>query len=147
MKKKGSSLSIGGLSKLTGCNIETIRYYEKISLLPAPNRTEGGHRQYPKSLQQRLVFICKARQLGFSLEEVRNLLELSDGDYSCDEVKQVILVHLSVVRNKMDELVRLQTNLESLAAQCTGGGLPNCAAIDNLFEMTDQITPRHAGSC
>jgi MerR family mercuric resistance operon transcriptional regulator len=137
MAQKGDSLSIGGLSKLTGCNIETIRYYEKISLLPAPTRTEGGHRQYQKSLQQRLMFICKARRLGFTLEEVRNLLELTDGGYSCDEVKQVVLGHLSVVRNKIEELVRLENNLESMAAQCTGGGLPNCAAIDSLFDMHD----------
>jgi MerR family mercuric resistance operon transcriptional regulator len=137
MAKKGDSLSIGGLSKLTGCNIETIRYYEKISLMPPPSRTEGGHRQYQESLQQRLMFICKARRLGFTLEEVRNLLELTEGDYSCNEVKQVVLGHLSVVRSKIDELIRLENSLESMAAQCTGGGLPNCAAIDSLFEMAD----------
>ncbi len=138
MAKKCVALSIGGLSKLTGCNIETIRYYEKISLMPAPTRTEGGHREYQESLQKRLMFICKARRLGFTLGEVRNLLELTDGDYSCDEVKQVVLGHLHVVRNKIDELVRLESSLESMAAQCTGGGLPNCAAIDSLFEMTLQ---------
>ncbi|MCW9051869.1 MAG: helix-turn-helix domain-containing protein [Motiliproteus sp.] len=137
MANKGGSLSIGGLSKLTGCNIETIRYYERISLLPAPARTEGGHRKYPQSFQERLMFICKARRLGFTLEEVRNLLELTDGGYSCDEVKQIVLSHLSVVRNKIEELVRLESSLESMAAQCTGGGLPNCAAIDNLFDMTE----------
>lgn len=137
MAKKCNSLSIGGLSKLTGCNIETIRYYEKISLMPASSRTEGGHRQYPKALQQRLTFICKARRLGFTLEEVRNLLELSDGGYSCDEVKQVVLDHLSVVRSKIEELAKLESNLETMASQCSGGGLPNCAAIDSLFDMTD----------
>jgi MerR family mercuric resistance operon transcriptional regulator len=137
MAEKSGGLSIGELSKLTGCNIETIRYYEKISLLPAPARTEGGHRQYQESLQSRLVFICKTRRLGFSLEEVRNLLELTDGRYSCDEVKQVVLKHLGVVKNKIDELALLQTNLESMAAQCKGGGLPDCAAIDSLFEMKD----------
>ena len=137
MLKKDDSVSIGGLSKLTGCNIETIRYYEKISLLPAPARTEGGHRLYPKTLQQRLTFICKARRLGFTLDEVRNLLELTEGGYSCDEVKQVVLNHLCVVRGKIDELARLENNLESMAAQCKGGGLPNCATIDSLFAMTD----------
>ncbi|MEH6652455.1 MAG: helix-turn-helix domain-containing protein [Motiliproteus sp.] len=137
MAKNGRELSIGGLSKLTGCNIETIRYYEKISLLPAPTRTEGGHRQYQQSLQKRLMFICKARRLGFSLEEVRNLLELTDGGYSCDEVKQVIQDHQRVVRTKIEELARLESNLELMAAQCIGGGLPNCAAIDSLFDMAD----------
>lgn len=137
MTRQDKALSIGGLSKLTGCNIETIRYYEKIDLLPAPLRTEGGHRLYPNSLQRRLVFICKARSLGFTLEEVRNLLDLTDGSYSCDEVKHVVLGHLSVVKKKIEELARLQTSLESLAAQCKGGDLPDCAAIDSLFEMTD----------
>jgi len=135
MTRQNKALSIGGLSKLTGCNIETIRYYEKIDLLPAPLRTEGGHRLYPNSLQRRLVFICKSRSLGFTLEEVRNLLELINGDYSCDEVKQVVLEHLSVVKGKINELVRLQNSLESMAAQCSGGGFPDCAAIDSLFEL------------
>ena len=135
MTKTGDSLSIGGLSKLTGCNIETIRYYEKISLLPAPTRTLGGHRQYPTALQRRLTFICKARRLGFTLEEVRNLLALTDGNYSCDEVKQVVLDHIRVVRDKINELDTLESSLEAMAAQCSGGGLPNCAAIDSLFEL------------
>lgn len=137
MVKKERALSIGGLSKLTDCNIETIRYYEKISLLPAPARTEGGHRQYQENLQRRLMFICKARRLGFSLAEVRNLLELTDGGYSCDEVKNVVLGHLNVVRHKIEELIQLENSLGSLAAQCTGGDLPNCAAIDSLFDVTD----------
>ena len=137
MTRQDKALSIGGLSKRTGCHIETIRYYEKIALLPAPLRTEGGHRLYSNSLQRRLIFICKARGLGFTLEEVRNLLALTDGGYSCDEVKHVVLDHLSVVKKKIDELVRLQTSLESLAAQCTGGALPNCAAIDSLFAETN----------
>ncbi|MFT6915752.1 MAG: MerR family mercuric resistance operon transcriptional regulator [Motiliproteus sp.] len=137
MAKKRETLSIGGLSTLTGCNIETIRYYEKMTLLPAPARTAGGHRLYPVTLQKRLMFICRARRLGFTLEEVRHLLGLTEGDYSCAEVKQVVLGHLGVVRNRIEELVRLETNLTSMAAQCTGGALPNCAAIDSLFDMTD----------
>ncbi|SFG52419.1 MerR family transcriptional regulator [Neptunomonas qingdaonensis] len=134
MMKEDKTLSIGGLSKLTGCNIETIRYYEKIALLPAPLRTQGGHRLYSNSLQKRLIFICKARGLGFTLEEVRNLLELINGDYSCDEVKHLVLEHLNVVKTKIDELARLQSSLELMASQCAGGDLPDCAAIDSLFE-------------
>lgn len=134
MIKQDKTLSIGGLSKLTGCNIETIRYYEKISLLPAPLRTNGGHRLYPRSLQSRLVFICKARSLGFTLEEVRDLLELINRNYSCDEVKQVVLEHLGVVKTKINQLVRLQNSLESMVSQCAGGSLSDCAAIDSLFE-------------
>lgn len=135
MVKQNKTLSIGGLSKLTGCNIETIRYYEKIALLPAPSRTQGGHRLYPNSFQRRLIFICKARSLGFTLEEVRNLLELIEGNYSCDEVKQIVLAQLCVVKTKINELTQLQNSLESMASQCAGGELSDCAAIDSLFEM------------
>ena len=137
MNRKAAALSIGRLSKKTGCHIETIRYYEKISLLPAPTRTEGGHRLYSQALQQRLIFICKARGLGFTLEEVRNLLCLTDNSYSCDEIKQVILGHLDVVKNKISELVRMQNSLESMAGQCIGGSLSQCAAIDSLFDTTE----------
>jgi MerR family mercuric resistance operon transcriptional regulator len=134
MNKQDKRLSIGGLSKLTGCNIETIRYYEKIALLPAPSRTEGGHRIYSTDLQKRLIFICKTRALGFALEEVRNLLELINGDYSCNEVKHLVLEHIKVVKAKINELAQLQSSLESMASQCSGGDLPDCAAIDSLFE-------------
>ena len=134
MNREAAALSIGKLSKKTGCHIETIRYYEKISLLPAPCRTEGGHRLYSQDLQQRLIFICKARGLGFTLEEVRNLLCLTDSSYSCDEVKQIVLRHIDVVKHKISELVQMQNSLESMAGQCNDGSLPQCAAIDSLFD-------------
>ncbi len=129
------TLSIGGLSKLTGCHIETIRYYEKINLLPAPLRSAGGHRVYPSNLQSRLVFIRKARNLGFTLEEVRNLLELVNGDYTCDEVKQVVIEHIGVVTTKIKELSQMKKSLKVMTTQCSGGGLHDCAAIDSLFEI------------
>jgi MerR family mercuric resistance operon transcriptional regulator len=128
------ALSIGGLSKLTGCNIETIRYYEKINLLPAPHRSEGGHRMYPSNLQSKLVFIRKARNLGFTLKEVRNLLDLISGDYTCDEVKQVVVEHIDVVTTKIKELTQMRNNLKVMASQCLGGSFTDCSAIDSLFD-------------
>ena len=81
---KTSALSIGALSKHTDCNIETIRYYERIGMLPEPPRTAGGHRVYGEDDLKRLVFIRRSRELGFNLEDVRGLLCLVDsGRYSC----------------------------------------------------------------
>ena len=83
-----AALTRGALSKRTGCNIETIRYYEKIALMPDPPRSAGGHRIYGEDLVKRLTSIRRARELGFTIEEVRGLLGLVDGgDYSCAEVK------------------------------------------------------------
>ena len=83
-------LSIGKVSAKTGCNIETIRFYEKETLLPAPDRTEGGHRLYSTKLVERLVFIRRSRELGFSMAEIRQLLSLVDGEQvSCERVKQI----------------------------------------------------------
>ncbi len=75
-----STMLIGSLSKRTGCNIETIRYYERIGIMPKPPRTEGGHRVYTRDRLKRLTFIRRSRELGFTLDQVRNLLSLADGD-------------------------------------------------------------------
>ncbi|MDH3920601.1 MAG: MerR family transcriptional regulator, partial [Rhodospirillales bacterium] len=88
-------LTIGALSKNTGCNIETIRYYERIGLLPAPPRSAGGHRLYGEVLLKRLTFIRRGRELGFTLDDIRGLLGLVDGGaYTCAEVKALTLDHL-----------------------------------------------------
>ena len=74
------TMTIGPLSEKTGCHIETIRYYERIGIMPSPPRTEGGHRVYREEHLKRLTFIRRSRELGFTLEEIRNLLLLVDGD-------------------------------------------------------------------
>jgi MerR family mercuric resistance operon transcriptional regulator len=129
------SLAIGGLSKRTGCKVETIRYYERIGLLPAPPRTAGGHRVYGEGHLRRLSFVRRARGLGFTLEEVRRLLELSDGGgASCAEVRDLTLDHLTQVRRKLGDLRRLEAVLSGMAAQCEDGTLPDCPIIEALFE-------------
>jgi MerR family transcriptional regulator, mercuric resistance operon regulatory protein len=127
--------TIGGLSRKTGCHIETIRYYERIDLLSKPPRTEGGHRLYDKEQLKRLVFIRRSRELGFSLDEIRTLLKLVDGKrYTCEEVKTVTDRHLENVRRKISDLRRLQKTLRDISAQCEGGLVPHCPIIDALFE-------------
>ena len=125
---------IGELSRHTGCNIETIRYYERIGLLPPPPRTEGGHRLYADEHLKRLTFIRRSRELGFTLREVRGLLELVDGgDFTCEEVRVLTLEHLSEVRQKVADLRKLERVLKTMAAQCSGGNVPECPIVEALY--------------
>ena len=124
------SLRRSDLAKATGCNLETIRYYEGVDLLPAPVRTAAGHRVYNGQDVRRLGFIMRARELGFSLENIRGLLGLGDGALrSCAEVKERTEVHLEDVRTKIADLQRI---LSRTAALCTGEDRPDCAVLDSL---------------
>lgn len=128
-------LGIGALSEKTGCNIETIRYYEREGLLPDPPRTDGGHRMYGEEHLKRLTFIRRSRELGFTLEEVRGLLKMVDGGhYTCAEVKSLTLEHLKDVRGKLADLKKLEKALKHLADQCTGDEAPDCPIVEALFE-------------
>lgn len=131
MAKAG--FGIGALSRRSGVNVETIRYYERIGLLPSAPRTAGGHRLYAEPHWRRLAFIRRARELGFSLDEVRNLLSLVDGGYTCGEVQELALHHLERVRLKIDDLRRLERTLRETAEQCEGGAAPACPVISALF--------------
>lgn len=124
----------GELGKATGCNIETIRYYEKIGLLLEPDRSAGGHRLYSKEDRARLGFILRSRDLGFSIEELKSLLSLVDSHgYSCGEVLELTRDHLTSVRQKIADLKKLERTLAGVSAQCEGGDVPECPIIDALF--------------
>lgn len=126
---------IGSLSKRTGCNIETIRYYERIGVMPKPARTEGGHRLYTQDHLKRLTFIRQGRELGFTLDEIRDLLLLVDGhDYTCDQVRDMTMQHMADVRRKIIGLRKLERVLKDMASQCDRGAVPDCPVIDALFE-------------
>jgi len=119
----------------TGCNVETIRYYERIGLMHSTSRSEGGHRLYAEPAVRRLGFIRRTRQLGFTLEEVRTLLRLVDGGrYTCAQVKGITIHHLDDVRRKVADLQKIERVLREMAAQCEGGRVPKCPVIDALFE-------------
>jgi MerR family mercuric resistance operon transcriptional regulator len=131
---KVGGLSIGALSKESGVNIETIRYYERIGVMPAPARSAGGYRMYAPDHLKRLRFVRRGRQLGFSLDELRGLLNLVDGHaYTCAEVHALTLQHLTEVRRKIADLRRLERVMASMAAQCTEDRVPECPVIDALF--------------
>jgi MerR family mercuric resistance operon transcriptional regulator len=125
----------GKLAQLTGCNLETIRYYEKIGLLHQPDRTESGHRVYSSDDQRRLKFILRSRELGFSIEELRGLLGLvdSEGDI-CGEVLNVTTRHIADIKSKISDLKKLERTLSELSSQCAGGEVPECPVIDSLFD-------------
>ncbi len=131
---RAGGLSRGQLSKRTGCNIETIRFYEGIGLLLPPPRSQGGHRIYDESDLKRLVFIRRCRELGFTLDEVRGLLHLvDDHSYTCAEVRDITLKHLTEVRKKISDLKRLQNTLAGFVAKCHGDTVPDCPVIEALF--------------
>lgn len=125
-------VSIGPLSDRTGVNVETIRYYERIGLLPAPPRSAGGRRQYDRSHRRRLIFIRRMRELGFPLDDVRTLLTMVDGGYACDDVRLLTLGHLEEVRRRIRDLGRIADILRDMADRCAGGETPDCPIIDAL---------------
>ncbi|NQW01980.1 MAG: helix-turn-helix domain-containing protein [Rhodospirillales bacterium] len=128
-------MMIGALSKATKCNIETIRYYERIGVIPKPPRTAGGHRDYDTPHLKRLNFVRRSRELGFSLGEIRQMLRLVDGgDVTCDQVHDMALGHLSDVRAKIADLKRMERTLKDTAARCEGGKTPDCPIIESLFD-------------
>ena len=126
-----ASVTIGALSEHSGVNIETIRYYERIGLVPKPPRTDGGHRLYGKEDVQRLAFIRRSRELGFSLDEVRTLLALADRG-SCAQVHDLTLGHIADVRHKIADLKKLERALVGLAKECRAGRRRRCPIIDVL---------------
>ena len=125
------------LARRTGCNLETVRYYEKVGLLPEPPRTHGGYRAYDTTHERRLRFVLRARELGFSLDEIRALLRLVDErDQPCAEARSVASVHLADVRAKIADLKRMECVLKDVVAQCADGALPECPLIETLFRET-----------
>jgi MerR family mercuric resistance operon transcriptional regulator len=127
------ALKRGELAQRTGCNLETIRYYEKVGLLPAPSRTAKGHRIYDAALEQRLRFILRGRALGFDIVEIRGLLALMDGGHqTCAEVKARTDRHLADIRAKIADLQRMARVLTHTAAQCSGEMVPECPIIETL---------------
>jgi MerR family mercuric resistance operon transcriptional regulator len=124
------------IAQRTGSNLETVRYYEKVRLLPEPPRTASGYRSYDTTHERRLRFILRARELGFSLEEIRELLRLVDErDRPCAEARDVAAAHLADVRSKIADLRRMERVLKNVVMQCGDGTLPECPLIETLFRQ------------
>lgn len=139
------------LARKTGCNLETIRYYEKVGLLPGPPRSSNGYRVYSPELVQRLQFILRARDLGYAMDEIRSLLSLTDtGAQTCAEVMARTELHLEDVRRRIADLQKIEVTLATTLARCTGDDVAECPipkhssfypikAIDAIFEGFDFV--------
>ena len=131
--------SIGDLAKATDTKVETIRYYEAIGLLPKPARTAGNYRSYAPAHLTRLGFIRRARDLGFSLDEARALLRLSDDrDRSCEQVDTLAKTHLADVERKIAALEALRNELKGLIRQCGHGTIDECRILEALAPSAAQ---------
>jgi MerR family transcriptional regulator, mercuric resistance operon regulatory protein len=130
---RAENVSIGELSKQCGVNTETIRYYERIKMLPAPRRTANGRRLYGPAEKRTLAFIRRSRDLGFTLEEIRALLALSGpGRAACADVHRIASAHLANVRRKLSDLAKLEAILAETVAQCSDNATPDCPVLDIL---------------
>jgi Cu(I)-responsive transcriptional regulator len=127
------TLRIGDLAKATGTKVETIRYYERAGLLPVPGRTPGNYRTYGPAHLNRLSFIRRARDLGFTIEQVRELLDLADDrDRPCGAVDAIAREHLAEVERKIADLNALRRELAELIGRCRRGTVAECRIVEAL---------------
>ncbi len=144
---RAAYISIGKLSKHSGVHIETIRYYERIKMLPAPARAANGRRIYGPAEERVLAFIRRSRDLGFTLEEIRALLALGGPERaSCADVHTIASAHLASVRRKLSDLVKLEAILARTVAQCSNSNSPDCPVLDILDARRKQRTPDVRGN-
>lgn len=126
-------LTIGKLGEAAGVKVPTIRYYEQIGLLPEPDRSAGNQRLYGQSALDRLAFIRHARELGFPLDAIRDLLSLSDRpDQSCAAADVIARAQLGEVESRLARLTALKGELERMVVQCAGGRIADCRVIEVL---------------
>mgnify|MGYP002778168198 CR=1 FL=1 len=126
-------MKIGELAAATGCHFETIRYYEKVGLLPKPQRSASGYRAYRPGDIARVRFITRGRALGFSLDEIRSLLHLSESpNLACGDVDALARRHLVEVREKLAQLQRMEAELVATIERCSGGQRATCAVLESL---------------
>jgi MerR family mercuric resistance operon transcriptional regulator len=132
-KARAAPILIGELSARTGVNIETIRYYERIGVVPAPPRRNGRQRLYDESAVRRLTFVRRGRELGFALDDIRTLLALADrGAAACAETKEMTLRHLTDVRGRIASLRKLERALRDMTDACRPGRQSSCPILDTL---------------
>lgn len=128
-------LTIGRLAEASAVNLETIRYYERIGLMPEPARSTGGYRQYDDGHRRRLTFIRRARALGFGVADIRSLLELAQPERrDCEEVRVIAAAQLDEVRAKLSDLRRLEKILADALSRC---GDEDVAASCRVLEMLE----------
>lgn len=137
-KQSDKSYLIGQVSKIAQVNIETIRYYERVSIMPKPERSAGNQRIYREKQINRLRYIRRSRELGFSLKEITELIQLDEAEkLSCKKVHSVATEHLRQVRIKIADLQNIANVLTSLAEECSRGEMPDCPITDALYRSAE----------
>jgi Cu(I)-responsive transcriptional regulator len=140
-------LAIGTLAKRTGTKVQTIRYYEQIGLLPEPGRTDGGQRRYEDDDLDRLAFIRHARQLGFTLEAIRELLELSDNPgRSCADVDRIAHRQLKEVEARIARLEALRKELNRMLKECSRDTVSDCRVLEVLRDHSACLADHDTGA-
>ena len=128
-----TGLSIAAVARATGLKVETVRWYESVDLIPTPPRSAGNYRVYGPAHVERLSFIKRSRDLGFTLDEVRALLDLADHPQrDCAEVDGIARTHLAEVERKAADLERLAAELRKIIASCRGGNVATCKIVESL---------------
>ena len=140
-------VTIGHLARVSGTTVQTIRYYEQIGLMPAAERSAGNQRLYGQPHIDRLVFIRHGRDLGFSLDAVRELLALADDpEHGCEDADRIARHHLAEVDRRLATLTALKTELERMVAGCQGGRIANCRVIEVLSDHSQCLAEEHAAA-
>lgn len=130
-------IAIGELARRTGVKVPTIRYYEQVGLLPPPPRTEGRQRRYDADHVSRLGFIRHARELGFEVDAIRELLAMSaEPDQSCEEVDIIARRHLIAVDQRISHLMTLRAELQRMIEECGCGRIAECRVIESLADAS-----------
>lgn len=128
---------------MSGTKVETIRYYERVGVMPKPPRSAAGYRRYTREHLKRLVFIRRGRELAFGLEVLHRLLRLLDGHaHTCAEGRALALEHLADIRGKIADLKRLERAMADIAERCTGEAVPDCALVEALLSAGAFIRSR-----
>lgn len=130
---KRQTLTIGRLARKAGVNLETVRYYERIGIMPAPDRTEGGHRSYAAEHAERLNFIRRSRELGFGIETIRRLISVGEAEtQACCEVRDMAKDQIASIDAKISDLTRLRQVLRQAVVDCGDGTEVRCPVIRQL---------------
>ena len=137
-------IAIGELSRLTGVKVPTIRYYENVGLLPSAPRTESNRRQYDDNAVKRLKFIRHARELGFEVDTIRELLDLAEQPQrSCAKVDALAREHLQGITSRIERLTALKAEVENMIKACAKGRIAKCRVIDVLSHHEHCLHERH----
>ena len=147
LERESAPAAIGDLARATGTKVQTIRYYEQIGLLPSPGRTAGGQRRYSRAHERRLAFVRHARELGFPLPAIRELLMLTEEpERPCIAADRIAATHRAEVRRKIARLRSLEEELSQMIEACEGGQARDCRILEVLADHALCAAPSHDGT-